>query len=98
MSSRNRYLSETERKNALSINRSIKEAENLILSGEKDITSIYKAIQTNITQNQGKVDYIEILDPDTLKPLKTIQKNTLIAIAAFFGKTRLIDNKLIYSS
>jgi pantothenate synthetase len=49
MSSRNRYLSETERKNALSINRSIKEAENLILSGEKDITSIYKAIQTNIT-------------------------------------------------
>jgi pantoate--beta-alanine ligase len=98
MSSRNRYLSETERKNALSINKSIKEAENMILSGEKNITSVHKTIQRKITQNQGRVDYIEILDPDTLKPLKTIQQNTLIAVAAFFGKTRLIDNKLISCS
>ena len=46
-------------------------------------------------KKQIRIDYIEIVHPETLQPLKTIENNTLIALAVFVGKTRLIDNTII---
>ncbi len=98
MSSRNRYLIEREYKAALSINRSLKAAEEEIVSGECNPAVIIEHITTLISKNGGKIDYVEIINPDTLQPIINIETETLIAIAAFFGKTRLIDNILISTS
>ena len=95
MSSRNKYLSEEERKSALSINTSLKEAEKSVLDGEKDPSVISAGIELRISQNGGKVDYVEIMDPELLTPVKDIDGKVLIAVAAFFGNTRLIDNIVI---
>ena len=95
MSSRNKYLSEKERADALSISRALKKAEQAVLSGENNPAEIAENIRNEITAHNGKVDYIEIMNPDTLEPLEKAEKNLLIAVAAFFGNTRLIDNRVI---
>ena len=92
MSSRNRYLSADERERALSISRSLKEAATLIKHGEKSPEKIAEYIKLRISQNNGKIDYVEILDADSLTSIDTISGNILIAVAAFFGETRLFDN------
>lgn len=92
MSSRNKYLSKEERQNALSINTSLKEAEKLVLAGEKDSAVISAGIELRISQNGGRLDYVEIMDSELLIPVKKIDGKVVIAVAAFFGKTRLIDN------
>ena len=48
-----------------------------------------------IKQNSGKVDYIAAVNKNTLEPVKRLKKGTLIALAAYFGKTRLIDNTIL---
>ena len=98
MSSRNSYLTETERANAISIHQSLQEAKTAIESGEDNPNSIKKAIAARIEQSGGEIDYIEIMNPETLQASEKIIGNTLIAIAAFFGKTRLIDNMVISSA
>ena len=95
MSSRNRYLTEKEHKGALSINRSLKAAEEAIASGERNPTTITEQIVTRISQNGGKVDYVEIINTETLQPITAIETDTLIAVATYFGKTRLIDNLVL---
>ncbi len=98
MSSRNKYLTEKEHKEALSINISLKAAEEAILSGERNSAVIIKQITLRISQNDGKVDYVEIMNPETLQPITAIEPDTVIAVAAVFGKTRLIDNLVISSA
>ena len=56
---------------------------------------ILKKIRNMIEQNNGKVDYIQVVDKDTLKPVERLRKGTLVALAVYFGKTRLIDNTII---
>ena len=92
MSSRNTYLSPEERKNALAIRRSLISAKSAILSGRKKIGCIGKMIRDEISSAGGRVDYVEIVDSSTLEPLAKLSGNILIAVASFFGKTRLIDN------
>ncbi len=93
MSSRNAYLSESERRDALIIYQALKSAKRLILSGELDINMVKSHIKNLLRKKRlMRIDYIEILNAENLKTLDRACGKVLIAIAAFAGKTRLIDN------
>lgn len=95
LSSRNKYLSAEERENALVLSRSLKEAQQMLLSGEKDIAGILDFIKAEITKKGGKVDYVECVDGETLEDVREkTSKEIMIVLAAYFGSTRLIDNIL----
>lgn len=92
-SSRNTYLSAEERKAALCLSRGIFAGKELYNNGEKSADKIKNAIKDEIEKEPlAKIDYIEIVDLDELKPVKTADKPILTAIAVYIGKTRLIDN------
>ena len=94
-SSRNKYLSATERRNALVLSRSLREARTELEKGERDLTKLTSEIAAKITAAGGKVDYVEAVDADELDPVTSYQgKPVMIALAAYFGTTRLIDNLL----
>jgi pantoate--beta-alanine ligase len=96
MSSRNSYLSAGNRQQALGLFRSIKKAKEMITEGEVSADSIKQGMRSVLEEGEDvRVDYVEIVDADTLAPLDKIQDNTLIAIAAYVGNTRLIDNTII---
>jgi len=93
MSSRNIYLSETERKDASILHQSLSTAESMVNQGEKDARKIIKAMELLIRQKPSvKIDYISIVDKRFLKEVSSISGEVLIALAVFIGKTRLIDN------
>ena len=92
-SSRNTYLSLEERKAATILNKSLKLAKEKIQSGERNAVNIIEVIENNIKfEKLAKIDYIEIVDSNSLEEVKEISKSILVAIAVFIGKTRLIDN------
>jgi len=92
-SSRNTYLSNEERKAALVLSRSLEVAKDLLNKGERDAIKLKKIIKEEISKEQlSKIDYVEIVDSDTLENVGIIEKNILIPIAVYIGKTRLIDN------
>lgn len=96
MSSRNVYLTLDERRAALVLSKSLNQAQALIASGEKDTDKIKEMIVDNISKEPlAIIDYVEILDYNTFKTAHTIKDNVLIALAAKFGQTRLIDNIVI---
>jgi pantoate--beta-alanine ligase len=96
MSSRNRYLSPEERTRALVLSRALASAQNLIDHGETNEETIRTTIlDTFSTEPAVRVDYAAIVDPDTLLPVPDTTRGALIAIAAYIGSTRLIDNLLI---
>lgn len=95
VSSRNQLLSNEERESALSIYRALKRAAELYASGEKNTRSIIKEMHRIL--NEGgiyRIDYISIVDPETLEELEVIEphSNPSAAVAAWVGSTRLIDN------
>ncbi len=94
MSSRNTYLSPEERKSALSLYRGLKLAEELFEKGERNPEVIKEKVKEFILSHPHvkKVDYIEIVDPENLKPVKEVKEGDVIALAVFVGNTRLIDN------
>jgi pantoate--beta-alanine ligase len=93
MSSRNKYLNSTDRKKAAILSRALRFAKELAGSGIKDTKTIKTAMVKLIKTKPGiKIDYINIVDPSTLKDIKTIRGKGVIALAAYLGKTRLIDN------
>jgi pantoate--beta-alanine ligase len=92
-SSRNTYLSEEERKAALILNASLNKAKYALQEGVKDIGKLTEIISEEINKEPlAKIDYIEIVDSETLKPVTYIEDSILVAIAVYIGKTRLIDN------
>lgn len=92
-SSRNTYLSSKEREEALCLNQSLKKVKELLEKGETASYKIREAIEEEITKVlSAKIDYIEIVDSLSLKPVEKIEKSILIALAVYIGKTRLIDN------
>jgi pantoate--beta-alanine ligase len=96
MSSRNTYLSFEERKDALVLNRSLKEAKERILKGEKDKKVIRQEILDKINKiPYSDIDYVEILDAITLEDIETIDKDVVIALAVKIGQPRLIDNIIV---
>ena len=91
-SSRNTYLSPAERAGALSISRSLKSAKLAISKGEKQIETVRHKIVSEIEAGGGRIDYVEIVDSENLETKGNLSGKILIAVASFFGKTRLIDN------
>ncbi len=93
LSSRNAYLSSDERKMALVLNASLQRAQKLFDDGERDAAKIARAAKKAfVWQPAVKLDYFEMVDPDTLEPVEEMKGRTLVAVAAFVGNTRLIDN------
>ncbi len=96
MSSRNVYLSADERQQALVLQSALGEAERLFRAGERAAAPLKTAMEHLIAQAPAaKIDYIEIVDDDSLEPVATLEKPALIALAVFVGKTRLIDNVVL---
>ena len=97
-SSRNTYLSEKERQAALILSQSLQVGKALIEQGETDAAVVKKAISDKIaTEPLARIDYVDVVDFDTITPIEQIKGNTLVAIAVYIGKTRLIDNFIIFS-
>lgn len=96
LSSRNVYLTKDQRKAALCLVESLREANRLIEAGEKD-PQIIKSEMTRLigAEPLASLDYIAIVDLENLDPLDKIKGETLIAVAVFFGKVRLIDNMIV---
>lgn len=93
LSSRNTYLNKEERQAALILNKSLTLGKEMIESGEKNAAKVREAIIKNMeTEPLAKVDYVEIVDPENLEPIATIDAPVLVATAVYIGKTRLIDN------
>jgi len=96
MSSRNSYLNREERQKAPALNKALEFAKMLASEGVKDAKTIKSAIAKLINTEKGiRIDYVSICDLETLEEKNTVNGNTLIAIAAYIGKTRLIDNTVI---
>jgi pantoate--beta-alanine ligase len=95
MSSRNVYLNSEERSEATVLSKSLFNAKKLFFEGMNDAEKLKKNIKDMINKTTGKIDYIEIFDPISLESVKEIVKGDVIALAVFFGKTRLIDNVIL---
>jgi pantoate--beta-alanine ligase len=96
MSSRNAYLSPQERKSALALHRSLTEVKNRFDQGERNAATLIEAASQVLAQDPVvRLDYCEIVDPATLDPVQEFTSSALVAIAAFVGNTRLIDNVVL---
>lgn len=92
-SSRNTYLSDDERKAALVLSRSLRLAKEALNEGERNANAIKKIVKEEIDKESlAKIDYVEIVDSESLESVEKIEKSALIPIAVYIGKTRLIDN------
>lgn len=95
MSSRNTYLSGEERKAALILHKSLLLGKQMIEQGERDAAKVREAIVENMkTEPLARVDYVEIVNPDSLENIDIIEGKALLATAVYIGKTRLIDNMM----
>lgn len=94
LSSRNKYLTPEERKSALSISRALFKAKQMFESGEKDPLKVVDEIKRIISSQPfvKEIQYVEVVDPETLVPKEKLEKGDIIAVAVFVGSTRLIDN------
>ena len=96
MSSRNAYLDPQQRKSALVLQRSLLEIKNQFERGERNVTNLIEAGKQLLSQEAGaRLDYLEIVDPSTLEPVTQFDRPALVAVAAFVGNTRLIDNIVV---
>jgi pantoate--beta-alanine ligase len=93
LSSRNQYLNAEERSQAPVLYRALLEAQAAVRNGESDSTRI-RALAGNLIQTapSAVIDYIEIVDAESLRPLASIDRPAVLALAVRFGQTRLIDN------
>ncbi len=96
MSSRNAYLDPQQRRQALVLHRSLTRVKELADSGERHAAKLAAAGREEIARETAvRLDYFEIVDPNTLDSVTDISSGALVAVAAFVGSTRLIDNLLI---
>ena len=93
LSSRNAYLDPEERKAALVLSTSLRWAERSVAAGERDAARLAAGIRSVIeAEPLARIDYVEAVDPETLEPVAEVRGEVLVALAVFFGSTRLIDN------
>jgi len=96
LSSRNQYLSAEERGRALVLRRALLEMERRIAGGERESAALVRAGMAVLQGEAGvRVDYLAVVDADSLLPVERVGAGTLAAVAAYVGKTRLIDNFLV---
>jgi len=95
MSSRNKRLSPSERAEAVCLFQGLEKAKELFAIGERDAEVLKAAIREIIEKTSGIIDYIEIIDDESLEGLQTLEKPALIALAVQFSGARLIDNTVL---
>jgi len=96
LSSRNAYLNVEQRRQALVLSRSLQQVKAAVEAGETDATKLIEIGSQVIYSEAGaRVDYFAIVNPDTLEPVAQAVSGTLVAVAAWVGATRLIDNVLL---
>lgn len=97
-SSRNTYLNPEERQAALVLSKAVKCGRSLVEGGEKDSAVILKEMKS-IIENEplARIDYVEIVDMNTMKNIDKVKGDVLCAMAVYIGKTRLIDNFIYYA-
>ncbi len=95
MSSRNIYLSSDERIRALAINRGLDQAEAAFRAGERHAEALCRIVREQIVEAGGIVDYVECRDHESLETIDFIDRESLLAVAARFGKARLLDNRIL---
>lgn len=92
-SSRNTYLNEEERKAALVLSRAVFHGEKMMKGGERDAETVLSAMRKLIeAEPLAKIDYVEMVDADSIQPLAKAEGRVLVAMAVYIGSTRLIDN------
>jgi len=98
MSSRNTYLSKNERQDAFVLRKVLLLAKDLVRRGKRNSSYVIEKMRLMIQEKRSaKIDYIAILDAQTMAPVKFIRGKALVALAVWFGKTRLIDNIVVNS-
>ena len=96
MSSRNTYLSPEERRSALCLYRALELARRRVSEGQKDVPTLKAELEAFISSHPfTRIDYVEFRDPETLEEKSLVEGPTLLALAVFVGKARLIDNTIL---
>lgn len=96
MSSRNAYLNPEQRKQALVLSRSLRRVEQLFGQGEGDAARLEAAGRQVVAEEPAvRLDYLAIVDPNSLEPVTLAARGVLVAVAAYVGNTRLIDNVIL---
>jgi pantoate--beta-alanine ligase len=96
LSSRNAYLSPEERRQALALSRGLRAAETRFAAGERRAASLVDAARAEIARAPlARIDYVELRDADSLRAIEVVEAPAVLALAVFFGKTRLIDNSVL---
>jgi len=96
LSSRNVYLSVTDRAEAPALHRGLRAAEDAYAAGTRDANTLRQLIEAPIRQTKGTIDYVSIADPDTLAELEVIgAKGAVVSLAVRFDTTRLLDNVIL---
>ena len=99
MSSRNAYLSPEQRKQALVLHRSLMRVQAMVENGERNAAALAASGRDEFRDEPlVRLDYFEVVSPDTLDPVENVARGALVAVAAYVGTTRLIDNVLIAHS
>ena len=95
MSSRNKYLTEADREQALSLSKGLFKACAAMEAGERDaevVKSIVREVMRDVNIDEEKLDYVALVDADTIQPVERVQGTVMLAVAAHVGAARLIDN------
>jgi pantoate--beta-alanine ligase len=96
MSSRNAYLDPQQRSQALVLHRALMQVKKSWVAGERDVAKLMAAGREEVVGEKSvRLDYFEIVNPDSLDPVRDLADGALVAVAAFVGPTRLIDNILL---
>lgn len=93
MSSRNKYLTPEQRKQGLVLSRSLEQARRVVRRGSVPAAQLKQQVAEMVaSQSEARLDYVEFFHPETLQAVEIVQRGSQMALAVFFGKTRLIDN------
>jgi pantoate--beta-alanine ligase len=96
LSSRNVYLNPEQRRQALVLHRTLNHVQAVVHAGESRSAIIRSAaLAVLVAEPAARLDYFEVVDPDSLEPVADVGHGALVAVAAYFGATRLIDNRLL---
>jgi pantoate--beta-alanine ligase len=91
-SSRNAYLSPDERLRAVALSRALVSAQERVRGGEREAARLTGEARASLESAGARVDYVEIVEPESLKPVTRAEAGSRMLVAAYLGATRLIDN------
>jgi len=92
LSSRNKYLAGEQRQQALCLYKALSACREKVIAGVRNSAQLIAEMRTIIESHGGRIDYVAIVDTETLKPLEVIERDALVALAVYVGSVRLIDN------